>query len=80
MYGKDYDGSYSATMRQASFRTLLALAAHHRLKLDHVDLTPKRGRERRERGGRTAVVGWGPGAWVWKQLGDSGLVDAIRIT
>ena len=37
--GEDYSHSFSATMRATSFRTLLALAAGHKLRLDQFDVT-----------------------------------------
>lgn len=36
--GTDYDRAFSATMRASSFRTLMAMAAINKLKLEHVDV------------------------------------------
>ena len=37
--GIDYDQSFSSTLRATSFRMLLALAAHNRMQLEHVDVS-----------------------------------------
>ena len=37
--GKDYDRAFSATMRASSFRTLMAMAAILKLKLEHIDVS-----------------------------------------
>ena len=37
--GVDYTHSFSATMRATSFRILMALATHDKLKLEHFDVT-----------------------------------------
>ena len=39
IHGVDYDEAFSSTMRGTTFRLLLALAAQHQLKADHIDIS-----------------------------------------